>query len=89
MSGPSTNRWHERRIERGEVVKGGYFVFRRGETTGRVKINPAKLPFEHGTLEAAMAEAKRLAHGSPLIEFSVFQQVATVQVHGAQEDVKR
>lgn len=87
MSSDSNTRWHERRLARGEVVKGGYFVFRRGETTGRVKINPAKLPFEHGTLEAAMGEAKRLAHANPLIEFSVLQQVATVMVHGAEEDV--
>lgn len=87
MSKPSNHRWHDRRVAAGEVVKGGYFVFRRGETTGRVKINPAKLPFEHPTLEAAMKEAKRLAHASPLVEFSVFQQAATVMVHGAEEEV--
>lgn len=80
MSGNSQNKWHQRRIERGEVVGGGYFVFRRGETTGRVKINPAKLPFEHGTLEAAQREATALAAKSPGITFSIFQQIGQALV---------
>lgn len=86
MSGKTQNKWHQRRIERGEVVGGGYFVFRRGETTGRVKINPAKLPFEHGTLEAAQREATALAANSPGITFSIFQQIGQALVTHTEGD---
>lgn len=75
MTEKTPSKWHYARLGRGEVVGGGFFVFRRGETTGRIKVNPAKLPFEHGTLEAAQREAKRLAAASPGITFSIFQQV--------------
>lgn len=43
---------------RDEVIGGGFFVFRRGDA-GRVR--PGGLPYEHGTLEGAQAEAERLA----------------------------
>ncbi len=42
-----------------EVVGGGFFVFRRFDDTGR--IHPKNWPYEHGSLEAAQAEAARLA----------------------------
>lgn len=47
-----------------EKVGGGYFVFRRGTTTGRIKtghIKHGKIPFEHPSLESAVTEAARLA----------------------------
>lgn len=44
---------------RDEVIGGGFFVFRRGVDTGRIR--PNSFPYEHGTLEAAQAEAERLA----------------------------
>ena len=77
MTGNSTQKWHEQRLAKGEVVRGGFIVFRRGETTGRVKINPNKLPFEHATLEKATAEALRLSKSNPGIEFCVFHQVVS------------
>lgn len=78
MSEKSPERWHKARVANGEVVGGGYFVFRRGETTGRIKINPAKLPFEHGTLESAQREANRLSLLHPGVTFSIFQQSESV-----------
>jgi len=77
VSGNSTNKWHEHRLKKGEVVHGGYIVFRRGQTTGRVKVNPNKLPFEHATLDKASAEALRLSRDYPGIEFCVFHQVVS------------
>lgn len=58
-----------------EQVGGGYFVFRRHPTEGRVF--PAKMPFEHPSLDSAMAEASRLQslHGGT---YDVFGRVATV-----------
>lgn len=44
---------------RDEVIGGGFFVFRRGVDTGRIR--PGGSPYEHGTLESAQAEAERLA----------------------------
>lgn len=76
----SHNKWHERRVAMGEVVRGGWFVFRRGGTTGRIKIDAAKLPFEHGTREAAMKEAARLANANPGVEFSVFHMQVSVRI---------
>lgn len=46
-----------------EQIGGGFFIFRRGSTTGRIKtgyIKHGKMPFEHPSLEAATAEAERL-----------------------------
>lgn len=44
---------------RDEVIGGGFFVFRRGVDTGRIR--PGGFPYEHGTIESAQAEAERLA----------------------------
>lgn len=59
----------------GEQIGGGFFVFRRGTTTGRIR--PSKLwPFEHPTLASAEAEAQRLANLWPGQTFAILQQVA-------------
>lgn len=76
------------RAKLGKVVGAGYFVFRRDETN-RVQVNPKGRPFEHPSLEAAMAEAKRLAHANKMVPFSVFQQVTTVMDDGSEEDLTR
>lgn len=60
--------FHPRKPRRDEVIGGGFFVFRRGDA-GRV--NPGGWPYEHGTLEAAQAEADRLA-GMTGGQFQVF-----------------
>lgn len=49
---------------RNEKIGGGYFVFKRGRRTGRIKtghILAGKMPFEHPNLESATNEAARLA----------------------------
>lgn len=65
----------ESRRERGEVVGGGFIVFRRHSTSGRVSAPSDGLPFEHPTLEAAAMEADRLADLNPGKRFCVFRQV--------------
>ena len=65
------------RARRNEKVGGGYFVFKRGRRTGRIKtghILAGKMPFEHPDLESATNEAARLAveHGG---HYSVFAEV--------------
>ena len=46
----------------GEEIGGGHFVFKRGRRTGRIKTGPVGyIPFEHGSLEAALEEAARLS----------------------------
>ena len=73
-------RWHQERLDRGEVVGGGYIVLRRGRALGRISIDKAKLPFEHQTIETALAEANRLAAQHPGVTFNVWQTVAWCHV---------
>lgn len=54
----------------GEVVGGGFFVFRRGDGTGRVR--PSMWPFEHPDHQSAFTEAQRLAAAHPGYRFDVF-----------------
>lgn len=64
----------------GEMIGGGYIVFRRGTEHGRIrpttKGKTTMLPFEHPTMESAMDEMKRLAALHVGQEFCVFEQVA-------------
>lgn len=64
------------RRERGEVVGGGFVVFRRHRDSGRVAAPHDGLPFEHPSIEAATMEAARLADKFPGRRFCVFRQVA-------------
>ena len=63
----------------GEKVGGGYFVFRRGKTTGRVCPPSDRAPFEHPTIESALAEMNRLAAANRGQAYVVLQQVASEQ----------
>jgi hypothetical protein len=72
MSSAQKNRWHQNRLDRGEVVGGGYIVLRRGRAFGRISIDKGKLPFEHATLESAVQECERLAQQHPGCEFNVW-----------------
>lgn len=56
---PAYKRRFPKRPRDGEVIGGGHFVFRRGDSTGRVR--PNEWPYEHGTADSAIAEATRLA----------------------------
>lgn len=64
----------------GETIGGGFFVFRRGDCTGRIR--PSMWPFEYGSLHAAEIEAKRLAAEMPGYRFDVVS-VAEVFVEPA------
>lgn len=86
MADRSQKAWHDARVRRGERVGGGFFVFRRGRTTGRIKIDPTKPPYEHASLGDATAEAVRLAKCHPGIEFVVFQQVARLSYSTQQSE---
>lgn len=72
-----TGKWTERRKALGEVVGGGYFVFRRGKKTGRIA-SANLLPFEHATENAAYDEAYRLAKANPGEQFVVLGASTTV-----------
>ncbi len=65
-----------------EKIKGGILIFRRGDTTGRIKttsILKGVVPFEHGNLFEAIEEAKRLSLIHPDKEFSVFAETMTIK----------
>lgn len=59
-----------RKARDGESIGSGFFVFRRGGRTGRIRC--PEYPFEHPTLEAATAERERLAEKYPGETFQVF-----------------
>jgi hypothetical protein len=57
--------------------RGGYIVHRRGDSSQKLMTPPHRLVFEHSTLDAAIAEAERLAarHNR---EFAVFAEISAV-----------
>lgn len=60
---------------KGEVIGGGFLIFRRGKRTGRVGVKMKSLPFEHGSLESAQTEVERLTKANPGERFVIFQQI--------------
>jgi hypothetical protein len=54
----------------GEKVGAGFFVFRRHRSSGRIV--KSEMPYEHKTLEQAIAEADRLSKAAPGVLFEVF-----------------
>ena len=68
--------WTKQRRGQGEVVGGGFVIFRRSTDTGRIRPSNT-FPFEHPSMEAAQAEADRLTKANPGETFAVFQQVST------------
>lgn len=61
----------------GEKIGGGYFVFRRGDDTKRIR--PNSWPFEHPTEEAAVTEAERLSKEWPGYDFDIVHVIRTVR----------
>jgi hypothetical protein len=57
---PSDFKPYERK---GEKIGGGFFVVRRGRWAHRIK--PSQKPFEHPTLESALAQQKKLSKEHP------------------------
>lgn len=78
MSQADSQRWHQRRLDMGEVIGGGFIILRRGKEFGRISIDKSKLPFEHASLPRAEAEANRLAASNAGQRFDVWQLVKTV-----------
>lgn len=54
----------------GEAIGGGFFVFRRGDGTHRIR--PSMWPFEYATAAEAMEQATKLAADQPGYRFDVF-----------------
>ena len=67
-----------RKAREGETIGGGYFVFRRGDGTNRVR--PSNWPFEYATPEAAYAQAEKLAQANPGFTFEVFERRSSLRV---------
>lgn len=67
-----------------EVIEGGYWVFRRGDGTKRIR--PAQWPFEYGTQEDAMKQAAILAEAQPGERFIVVRQLCEcVETHAVEQ----
>jgi len=76
------------RIERaGEKIGGGFFVFRRGKKSGRVRA--PEWPFEHPTLEAAETERNRLCDKFPGEWFVVFRGVSASRTDRVIDDSRQ
>ena len=72
MSGKNTHRgWlkNPTLARDGETIGGGFFIFRRGDGTKRIR--PSQWPFEYATYEAAVEQALILASGNPGYSFDV------------------
>jgi hypothetical protein len=66
------------RREKGEVIGGGWFVFRRGKRTNRISVRHSVMPFEHASEESATTEACRLKLYNPNERYGVFKQVKEI-----------
>jgi hypothetical protein len=67
------------RADKGETVGGGFIIFRRGRTSGRIKLPAIKMPFEHKSFADAKLEMNRLAGLHKGNEFCVFYQVTSLK----------
>ena len=65
------------RKDKGEVVGGGFMIFRRGKKTGRIGIKRNSIAFEHGDLVSVQAEVNRLEEVHPGEKFVIFMQIST------------
>lgn len=65
LKNPKANR-------KGETIGGGWWVFRRGRGTNRIR--PSMWPFEYATRELACEQAGRLAEMHPDCMFAVVHQ---------------
>lgn len=74
---PKHAKRYPRQERTGEKIGGGHFVFRRGDSTGRIR--PCEWPFEHPNMESARQEAERL-HGEYGGVFDVVSVSATVGI---------
>jgi hypothetical protein len=73
------------RTNKGEVIGGGYFVFRRNSVTGRVR-GATSVSLEHGTYKSAYEEADRLSKLEPGATFEVYERIETVRINNENQD---
>jgi hypothetical protein len=66
-----------RKARIGETIGGGFFVFRRGDGTNRIR--PSQWPFEYGLLSEAIREADKLSAANPGYEFMVVTECYTAR----------
>lgn len=64
-----------------EVIGAGFFIFRRGDSTGRIR--PALWPYEYPSRERAFAQAQNLATQYPGGVFEVFGSLGKADVVAA------
>lgn len=67
-----------RKVREGEEIGGGWWVFRRGDGTGRVRV--PMWPYEHSSRDDAAAQATRLAMKNPGETFVVVGEVGSVSI---------
>jgi hypothetical protein len=88
MSGKNTNKhgWlrDPKKPREGETIGGGYFIFRRGDGTKRIR--PSQWPFEYASFDAAREQAKALAAGNPGYAFDVVAVLASERVEAAMSE---
>jgi hypothetical protein len=73
-----TQTFNPKKVRKDEVIGGGYFVFRRGDGTKRIR--PPLWPYEHETFASAQGEAARLAVAQHGAAFEVYRCVGVYQV---------
>jgi hypothetical protein len=73
-----------KQARKGETIGGGFFVFRRGDGTNRIR--PSMWPFEYASKEEAETQATALAMANPGYTFDVVQVVnKIVRIDGVAE----
>ena len=69
----------KKRADDGEVVGGGFVIFRRGRNSKRIHSSRFDTPFEYPSFDTAEREMKRLSIENPHVEFCVFYQVTSLK----------
>ena len=67
-----------KKAREGEVIGGGFWIFRRGDGTKRIR--PAMWPFEYGSIADAQKQAEKLARNHPGETFIIVGQCDTWRV---------
>jgi hypothetical protein len=62
----------------GETIGGGYFVFRRGDGTKRIR--PSQWPFEYASFNEALEQAQKHAAEQPGYQFDIASVVGVACV---------
>ena len=80
MTGKNSHRgWLKdpKKPRQNEAIGGGYFVFRRGDGTKRIR--PSQWPFEYASLDEANDQARKLTEANPGYRFDVVSVIASYE----------